>query len=256
MIVETMARLLRAGQAALANERAYLLPLRLFIGFGWLRAAVAKILDPGWYDGSALTEFLDAQLAWSEEAFPFYGSLMESVLLPNAAAVGIVVILLQLFAGITITAGYYTNAGLLAANLMNANFILAGQPDPSAFYIVIQLVLFYGGAGVVLGMDGRSNRRHHHPLLVSTVEHRPGNLGPLRLVYAWLAVVYGVLALAMAPFVSSLDPATVVEDPAMILVTLAVFAGAAAAIRSIGYGQQITSGSGQRPNAASASDSV
>lgn len=248
---DLIARALRGTRAELAKERAYLLPLRLFIGLGWLRAAVAKLIDPGWYDGSELTAFVERQLAWSEEAFPFYGSFLETVVLPNAPAAGILVILLQVFAGITITAGFYTNAGLLVANLLNANFILAGQPDPSAFYIVIQLVLFYGNAGVVLGMDGRRRRRHRHPLLVSSVEQRIEHIGPLRRVYALLAVFYGVLALVMAPFVTSLDPATVVEDPAMILVTLALFAAVAAAIRSIGYGQQLAAGPPGRSHDAS-----
>ncbi len=64
-----------AVRAELAHDRAYLLPLRIFIGLGWLRAAVAKAIDPAWYDGAALTVFLDAQLGWSQEAFPFYGRL-------------------------------------------------------------------------------------------------------------------------------------------------------------------------------------
>ncbi len=250
------ARVFRAVRAELAKERAYLLPLRLFIGFGWLRAAVAKIIDPGWYDGSELTAFLDGQLAWSEAAFPFYATFMEAVLLPNAAVVGVVVIALQLVAGVAIAAGYYTSAGLLVANVLNANFILAGVPDPSAFYIVIQLVLFYGNAGVVLGMDGRRRRRHRHPLLVSSVEQRPEHLGPLRRVYALLAAFYGVLALAMAPFVTSLDPATVVEDPAMILVTLALFAAVAAVIRSIGYDQQFRAAPPASVTTASTSGTV
>ena len=252
--VETglIARLVRATRAELAKERAYLLPLRLFIGLGWIRAAVAKLIDPGWYDGSELTSFLESQLAWSEEAFPFYGTFMETVLLPNAAVLGVLVIALQIVAGLTIAAGFYTSAGLLVANFLNANFILAGVPDPSAFYIVIQLVLFYGNAGLVLGFDGRQNRRHSHPLLVSSVDQRPEHVGSLRRVYALLAAFYGVLALVMAPLVTSLDPGTVVEDPAVILVTLALFAAAAAAIRSIGYGQQLGLGTPGRSDDGSA----
>ena len=102
-----------AVRAELAHDRAFLLPLRIFIGLGWLRAAAAKAIDPGWYDGSELTLFLHAQLGWSQEAFPFYGRLMEAVFLPNAGLLGIAVIAMQAFAGIAIVAGFYTNAGLL-----------------------------------------------------------------------------------------------------------------------------------------------
>jgi hypothetical protein len=221
-------------RAELAHDRAYLLPLRIFIGLGWLRAAAAKAIHPGWYDGSELTIFLEAQLGWSQEAFPFYGTLMEAVFLPNAALLGIVVILLQLFAGVAIVAGYYTNAGLLVGLVLNVNFILAGRPDPSAFYIVIQLVLFFGGAGAVLGMDASRWRCHDHPMLVSSIARVATDAAQDRSVYAVLAGVSVVLAATMAPYVSTLDPAMVVEDPAMVLVTLALFAAGAATIRAVG----------------------
>lgn len=224
----------RALRAELSDHRAYLLPLRIFIGLGWLRAAAEKLIEPGWYDGSALTAFLRGQLEWSQEAFPFYGTLMEAVLIPNATALGLVVIVLQLLAGITILAGFYTNAGLWAGLLMNINFILAGVPDPSAFYIVIQLVLFFGSAGAVLGLDARRSQRHHHPLLVAATGWEEDDTARRRRVFGGLAVVSVALAAAMAPYVSTVDPATVVEDPAMILVTLALFAAGAAAIRAVG----------------------
>ena len=51
---ETWMRLKR--EAFLAN--AYLVPLRLFIGIGWLRAAVEKLVEPTWYNGDALRAFL------------------------------------------------------------------------------------------------------------------------------------------------------------------------------------------------------
>jgi hypothetical protein len=36
---------------------------------------------------------------------------------------------------------------------MNLNFLLVGRPDPNAFYLVIQTVLFFGGAGRVFSLD-------------------------------------------------------------------------------------------------------
>ena len=39
-------RLLRFFKKELCKEGAYLLPLRLFIGMGWLRASAEKIVDP------------------------------------------------------------------------------------------------------------------------------------------------------------------------------------------------------------------
>ena len=45
----------------LHQEGAYLLPLRIFIGIGWLRAATEKLIEPDWYDGTALKAFFEAQ---------------------------------------------------------------------------------------------------------------------------------------------------------------------------------------------------
>ena len=42
---------------ALQREGVYLLPLRLFIGIGWLRAGLEKLADSSWHTGLALSEF-------------------------------------------------------------------------------------------------------------------------------------------------------------------------------------------------------
>ncbi len=218
-------------RSELSKDRAYLLPLRIFIGLGWLRAAAEKVVDPAWYDGTALTAFLQQQLGWSQEAFPFYGTLMESVFMPGATALSIVVILAQLFAGLAILLGYYTNAGLLVGLVMNVNFVFAGAVDPSTFYIVIQLVLFFGGAGSVLSVDTLRATGRRSPLLTAPRDREGAQH---QRVYGFIAVVCLAFAVAMLPYVSTLAPATVVEDPAMILVVLALFGAAASATSVVG----------------------
>ena len=39
---------------AVREDGASLVPLRLFVGLGWLRAGAEKVVDPGWRDGSSL----------------------------------------------------------------------------------------------------------------------------------------------------------------------------------------------------------
>lgn len=220
--------------AEFRKDRAYLVPLRLFIGLGWLRAAVEKVLDPTWYDGVALSSFLAQQLAWSQEAFPLYGTLMERVLAPAAAPIGILVIVLQLAIGLAIVVGYRTGPALLIGLGLNVNFVLAGVPDPSAFYIVIQLVLFAGGAGRVLGLDGL--RMSADDALALTAGPSSRRVGDRRRLYTGVAFACVVFAAAVAPAVTSLSPATVVEDPAMILVVSGLFAAAVAALGALAAG--------------------
>ncbi len=53
-----------------ARQPAWAAVTEIFIGLGWLRAATAKSIDPGWWDGSALEQFLveheGATLGWYE----------------------------------------------------------------------------------------------------------------------------------------------------------------------------------------------
>jgi thiosulfate dehydrogenase [quinone] large subunit len=143
----------------LGHSAAFLFPLRLFIGIGWLRAFAEKVIAPGWFDGGAVGAFLDSQVASDAVVFPLYGEMIESILRPGSRWIGWVVMALQLVVGLGILFGTFTNLALLIGIVLNANFMLAGEVAPSAFYIVIQTVLFVTGAGAILGADGKRARR-------------------------------------------------------------------------------------------------
>ncbi len=96
--------------------------------------------------------------------FPFYHALVTDVFLPNAALLGWGVMLGELLAGVAILVGMFSNAALLGGLFMNLNFVLAGVPNPSAFYIIIQLTLFTGGVGAIVGMDAFLGRHLKTPL--------------------------------------------------------------------------------------------
>src|SRR5258706_3992617 len=70
-----------------------LLPLRLFLAAGWLRAGAEKLIDPQWWNGNKLRSFLTAQ---HSEALPFFRPIMESWIRPGAKEVAVVVVLTQL----------------------------------------------------------------------------------------------------------------------------------------------------------------
>lgn len=150
-----VARAKRSVMRELQHPAAYLFPLRLFIGIGWLRAFAEKAFSAEWFNGGAVATFLDSQLARDAVAFPLYLQLIES----GSRWIGWVVIALQLLVGIGILLGTYTNLALLIGIALNANFMLAGQISPSAFYIMIHTVLFVTGAGAIFGVDGNRVRR-------------------------------------------------------------------------------------------------
>ena len=205
----------------LRRPAATLLPLRLFIGLGWLRASVEKAVEPGWWDGTSLSAILLGQLADDRVAFPLYQALIAELFLPQAHGLGWLIMIGQLLAGAAILTGTLTNLALAAGLFMNLNFLLAGVPDPSAFYIVIQAALLGAGAGAVLGGDALLSRAIRQPLLVAQPEGLRGAT-PGRTVYLAAAIIALGMALYALRQVEDFSPAGSVDDPAMILTVLSV----------------------------------
>ena len=216
--------------AELRTNGAVLVPLRLFIGVGWLRAGVAKAVDADWYDGTALAAFISERLPQVTQTFPWYSWLLEETFLPFAAPLGVIVMVGQVLVGLGVLTGTLTTAALAAGLLMNVNFVLAGSPDPNAFYLVIQVTLLFAGTGAILGGDAWLSRRLRSPLLVAGAPSSGHpNTGHRRRLVA-LATVCLALALSCAPAVATLQPENVMRDPAMILAVTFVLAGMSAAI--------------------------
>ena len=215
------ARAKRAVIKDLRHPAAFMFPLRLFIGIGWLRAFAEKVISPDWFDREAVALFLDAQLARDAVAFSPYEQLVESVLRPGSRWIGWVLMALQLVVGLGIITGTYTNLALLIGSSMNANFILAGQLSPSAFYIVIQTVLFVTGAGAILGSDGNRARRPERVpsiLLVAHPDVRRTSKAD-RMALAGLAGLAGGLTWFGFAHVTDFSPSGV-GDPALVFGTV------------------------------------
>ena len=207
-------------EAFLAN--AYLVPLRWFIGIGWLRAAVEKIVEPTWHNGDALRAFIEdmGRIA----TFPAFETFLDVFVQPAAPLVAWLVVVLQLFCGVGILLGRSTNAALLTGIGLNLTFILAGVPNPSAFYILIQLVLFSAGAGAILGFDGRAAAPDRSLLIAAPALHRAPNPNDRWWLTATAVVLLLISAYAIAHG-SDFSPEGSVEDPALVLGTVAALGG-------------------------------
>jgi thiosulfate dehydrogenase [quinone] large subunit len=211
----------RAVMKELRHPMAFLFPLRLFIGIGWLRAFAEKIGDPDWFDGRAVGAFLDAQFATDSIAAPLYGQLVESVLRPGSRWVGWVLMALQLLVGVGILFGNYTNLALLIGIAMNVNFVLAGRTNPSAFYIVIQTVLLVTGSGAVLGMDGKRARKEGRIPSILLVAHPDMRSASKRDKAAVIGLAVLATAVSFFGFAHATDfSPSGVGDPALVLGTV------------------------------------
>jgi thiosulfate dehydrogenase [quinone] large subunit len=219
----TVGRYLEALRRELQKPGAYLLPLRFFIAIGWLRSAVEKVTGDGWFDGRAITMFLDQQVESGAVVFSAYQALIDSLLRPGAVVVGWLVTILEFAVGIAILTGMFTNLALLIGIGLNVSMMLAGRINPSAFYIVIQIALFAGGTGAVLGFDGRRTGGTRPIALRARSELDPAT-EPDRIWIATLGGVFASLSIYALLNTSDFSPSAVTDPAAVLSVVMAVAA--------------------------------
>jgi thiosulfate dehydrogenase (quinone) large subunit len=215
----------RFGRQEILKDGAYLLPLRFFIGLGWLRTFAEKLINPDWYNGTALSTFFSAHLADGSVVFPIYRDLVTNTFLPNVVLLSWMILLGELFCGLAILFGCFSNVGLIGGIFMNLNFILSGVPDPSAFYVVIQGALLVNGTGAICGVDTLLSRRIKLPLLVAQVDVSRSSLHFRRYMLLGLMALFPFLGLYALLHVQTMDPGRSVKDPAMILLVLSIVGG-------------------------------
>jgi hypothetical protein len=187
-------RLARTYRSIVGDAPPWVLASRLFFALGWLRAAVEKLIDPFWWNGSEILTFLDrhreSELGWCT-------LFVDRIVVPHVDVVVIAVVVLQIGAGLSLLTGRSLGAGLALGIFLNLNFVAAGAVNPSAFYLVGQGALVFW-----------------------LVDERPSSASR-RVLLAGVGVVIA-LGLASIPFVSTVRPDAVIDDPAVMLITLAV----------------------------------
>jgi hypothetical protein len=138
---------------------------------------------------------------------------MDHAIAPHAQLVAIVVAVTQLLCGLAIAIGKPMRLALRWACLLNVVFIMTGKVNPSCFYLVMQIVLLFAIADGVIGV-------------------RPSVPSRRTIV---LAGASAAAAAAAVPYVRTLEPAKVIEDPAIMLVTLGVIMAITLLVRRSAY---------------------
>ncbi|MEM9515576.1 MAG: hypothetical protein AAGA42_12035 [Actinomycetota bacterium] len=171
---------------------AVILPLQLFLAAGWFRAGVEKVIDPAWWRGDTLLGFLDEQGA---DMVPFFVWFTDNAVAPIPAVVAFVVAEIQLAIAICLLSNRLVRPALWAAIVLNVTFTLAGAVNPSAFYLVMQVT-------ILLALS--------RPVGLTIALRR--------------AALWCIVGATMLPFVRTVHPADVIDDPASMLAFVAVLA--------------------------------
>jgi len=199
---------------------AYLFPVRIFLAVGWLRACVEKLLDPWWLNGTKLTAFFMQQTYSGSVVFPFYQQLIDTLFLPYVVALSWIVMVGQLLVGMGIAIGLCTRGALLGGLFMNANFLLAGRPDPNAFYLIIQSMLLVEKADRVLSLDNvwAYVRDRGYLTQLKMLLERP-RVGIV--MSAGYTVGFAAIAVYAFVHITNFAPAASIKDSAAVLCVLA-----------------------------------
>jgi uncharacterized membrane protein YphA (DoxX/SURF4 family) len=182
------------------------LPLRIFLAAGWLRAAAEKIISQKWWNGGELRSFLVAEHSMG---LPFLRPVMDHVFAPAAIPVTVLVILGELACGIALVIGRSMRLALYTGVVMNVAFVLCGRVNPSAFYLVMEIALLFAIADGAIGRTPSRPGRH-----------------TLTFAGAWL-----VLGAVFVPYIRTLEPAQVIADPAIMMTFLCMITAAALVFR-------------------------
>ncbi len=172
---------------------AWVILVQGFLAVGWLRAAAAHGMTSEWWTGEEVAAYA---LATDHDPVVYVEPILRQVVVPYADVVAIVVFSLQIIVAVLLALNVRPLIGLALGATMNVAFILSGAVNPSVFYLVL------AAAVVVWRMEGA--------LATSAVR---------RLA---MSLTFGAIAVAalLSPEVASLDPADVIEDPALVLLFL------------------------------------
>lgn len=188
--------LVRAA-ARIDGTPAWVLFIRLFIGLGWLRVATEKLIEPAWRDGTEIIAFVEGYSVWT---IGWYRPIVDNLVVPNPRAILVILIAAQVFAAVTLLSGRLLAYGIGIGIFMNLNFLVAGSVDPNVFYLLSQGAIAFWLAERAVASKWR-----------------------LRALSVVALAIYS-LAMMSLPSITTVHPARVIIDPAMMYVVLALVA--------------------------------
>jgi thiosulfate dehydrogenase [quinone] large subunit len=138
----------------------WLIP-RIWLGYKWLQAALAKVGDPKWVQtGETLKGFWENAVKGFEGgrpniAFDWYRSFIQNMLDAQAYTwFSKLVAYGELTVGVLLIIGAFTGVAALVGGFMNWNYMMAGSAstNPMLFLVAVGLIMAWKVAGTI-GVD-------------------------------------------------------------------------------------------------------
>ncbi|MDA8440942.1 MAG: DoxX family membrane protein [Peptococcaceae bacterium] len=135
--------------------------IRVWVGWQWVTSGWEKLNSPVWVgskSGVAIEGFLHGAMTKSLGLHPdvqaWYAWFVNTVAIPNGKLFSYIIAYGEFLAGVGILLGFLTVPALIAAALMNLNYLLAGTVSTNPILLVLEAVLLFVGAPVwYFGLD-------------------------------------------------------------------------------------------------------
>lgn len=129
---------------------AWLVILRVFLGYEWLVSGIGKIRDGFLVSGDKLVSG-SSLMPMGPGTPEWYRWIMETFVFPHALFFQWVVTLTELALGLALIFGLFTGLAALGSIFMNINFALAGAGG-NIWFVMVSIAML-GGAGRAFGLD-------------------------------------------------------------------------------------------------------
>jgi thiosulfate dehydrogenase [quinone] large subunit len=132
------------------------LVIRVYVGWEWLQAGLAKIQNSVWVGpkaGVAIQGFVGGALEKTSGLHPdvqsWYAEFLKNIVLPNASVFSHSVAFGETLVGVGLILGAFTGIAAFFGAFMNMNFLLAGtvSTNPILFFLELFLILAWRVAG-------------------------------------------------------------------------------------------------------------
>lgn len=129
-----------------------LLVLRLWLGWTWFMAGLAKIQEPAWTGqmaGTTLANFANGAISQSAGTSPnvqdWYAGFLTHIVIPNANQFAYLVAWGEVFVGAALMFGCFTTFAAATGAFLNIAYLLAGSSSINPQMLMVSILIVLAG---------------------------------------------------------------------------------------------------------------
>jgi NADH:ubiquinone reductase (H+-translocating) len=161
-LFKKQAKILPEKHISMITPTFWLVPIRLFLGYSWIREGINKI-NEDWLNTAILSGLNTGTDATTSASVTFpiisahtpgwYAWFASHFVIPNAVFFQTMIVLTEIALGLALISGTFTFIAAIASIGLNINFILSTGMYPYDYWYIAAALCLLGGAGRAFGLD-------------------------------------------------------------------------------------------------------